>query len=131
MLAAMALTLCTVILFRMKKERYAWVTILPTAWLLICTLTAGWQKMFHADPKIGFLSHARLYSDAFARGEILAPAKDAAEMRQVIFNDYVNASLCALFIAVVLAMVLYGIKAILEARRSAVPTARETADALA
>jgi carbon starvation protein CstA len=131
MLAAMALTLCTVILFRMKKERYAWVTILPTAWLLICTLTAGWQKMFHADPKIGFLSHARLYSDAFARGEILAPAKDAAEMRQVIFNDYVNASLCALFIAVVLAMVLYGIKAIVEARRSAEPTARETADALA
>ncbi|MEA1015771.1 carbon starvation CstA family protein [Sphingosinicella sp. LY1275] len=131
MLAAMALTLCTVILFRMKKERYAWVTIVPTAWLLICTLTAGWQKMFHADPKIGFLSHAGLYSDAFARGEILAPAADAGEMSRIIFNDYVNASLCALFIAVVLAMVLYGVKAILEARRSAVPTTRETADALA
>ncbi|WP_324749555.1 carbon starvation CstA family protein [Sphingomonas sp. LY54] len=131
MLAAMALTLCTVILFRMKKERYAWVTIVPTAWLLICTLTAGWQKMFHADPKIGFLSHAGLYSDAFERGEILAPAADAGEMSRIIFNDYVNASLCALFIAVVLAMVLYGIKAILEARRSAFPTTRETADALA
>ncbi len=131
MLAAIALTLCTVVLFRMKRERYAWVTLLPLSWLLICTLTAGWQKMFHADPKIGFLAHASKYSDALARGEILAPAKSVAQMRQVIFNDYVNASLCALFIAVVLAIVFYGIRSVVSARRSDVPTTREVADALA
>jgi carbon starvation protein len=131
MLAAIALTLCTVVLFRMKRERYAWVTLLPLTWLLICTLTAGWQKMFHADPKIGFLAHASNYSAALARGEILAPAKSLGEMRRVIFNDYVNASLCALFIAVVLAMVFYGVRAIAAARRSETPTVREVADALA
>jgi carbon starvation protein len=131
MLAAIAFTLCTVVLFRMKRERYAWVTLLPLTWLLICTLTAGWQKMFHADPKIGFLSHASKYSDALGRGEILAPAKSVAQMRQVIFNDYVNASLCALFIAVVLAIVFYGIRSVASARRSDVPTTREVADALA
>jgi len=131
MLAAMALTLCTVILFRMKRERYAWVTIVPTAWLLVCTLTAGWQKMFHADVKIGFLAHAAKYSDALGRGELLAPARSLAQMRQVIFNDYVNASLCALFIAVVLAMVLYGVKAILHARACETPTCRETENAMA
>ena len=131
MLAAIALTLCTVVLFKMKKERYAWVTLLPLAWLLICTLTAGWQKIFHADPRIGFLAHAERYSDALARGDVLAPAKGVGQMRQVIFNDYVNATLCAFFMAVVLAMIVYGAKAIAAARRADGPTVRETADALA
>ncbi|HEY1145490.1 MAG TPA: carbon starvation CstA family protein [Allosphingosinicella sp.] len=128
MLAAIALILCTVILFRMKRERYAWVTVMPMLWLQICTLTAGWQKIFHADPKIGFLAHADIYSAALGRGEILAPAASVAQMRQVIFNDYVNAGLCVLFIAVVLLVLLYGIRAILEARRAEGPTAREVGD---
>ncbi|HZF93840.1 MAG TPA: carbon starvation CstA family protein [Allosphingosinicella sp.] len=131
MLAAIALTLCTVVLFKMKKERFAWVTLLPLAWLLICTLTAGWQKIFHADPRIGFLAHANRYGDALARGEVLAPAKGVGQMRQVIFNDYVNATLCAFFMTVVLAMIFYGVRAIAAARRSATPTVMETADALA
>jgi carbon starvation protein len=131
MLAAIALTLCTVVLFKMKRERFAWVTLLPLTWLLICTLTAGWQKIFHADPRIGFLAHAGRYSDALGRGEVLAPAKGVGQMRQVIFNDYINAALCAFFIAVVLAMVFAGVRAILAARRSKSPTVMETADALA
>ena len=131
MLAAMALTMCTVVLFRMKRERYAWVTLLPLSWLLICTLTAGWQKLFHPDPKIGFLAHADFFSDALAGGQVLAPAKSVAQMRQIVMNDYVNASLCALFVAVVLAMVFFGLRAILDARRAEGPTARETADAMA
>jgi carbon starvation protein len=131
MLAAIALTMCTVVLFRMKRERFAWVTLAPLTWLLVCTLTAGWQKMFHPDPKIGFIAHAQKYGDALARGEILAPAKSVAQMRQVIVNDWINAGLCALFITVVLAMVFYGVKAIAEARRADAPTTREVADALA
>ncbi|HEY0028999.1 MAG TPA: carbon starvation CstA family protein [Allosphingosinicella sp.] len=131
MLAAIALTFATVVLFRMKKERFAWVTTAPLAWLLICTLTAGWQKMFHPDPKIGFIAHANKYADALARGELLAPAKSIGQMRQVMINDWVNAGLCALFIAVVVAMVFYGVRSIMEARRSAGPTSREVADALA
>jgi carbon starvation protein len=115
MLAAIALTMCTVVLYRMKRERYAWVTLLPVSWLLICTLTAGWQKMFHPDPKIGFLAHAAKYSDAVARGEILAPAKSLDQMRQVIINDYVNAGLCALFITVLLSIVYYGIRSVVAA----------------
>jgi carbon starvation protein len=131
MLAAIALVMCSVVLFRMKKERFAWVTLLPLTWLLVCTLTAGWQKMFDPDPKIGFLSHAAQYSQALASGQVLAPAKSVAQMRQVLFNDYVNATLCALFMTVVVAMVFYGLRAILEARRSDAPTTREVADALA
>ncbi|HEX8217556.1 MAG TPA: carbon starvation CstA family protein, partial [Allosphingosinicella sp.] len=131
MLAAIALTACTVVLFKMKRERFAWVTIVPLAWLLVCTLSAGWQKVFHADPRIGFLAHAERYSAALGRGELLAPAGGPGQMRQVIFNDYVNASLAALFIAVVLAMALCGLRTIAAARRSETPTALETADAAA
>jgi carbon starvation protein CstA len=131
MLAAMALTLCTVVLFRMKRERFAWVTLIPLGWLLTCTLTASWQKMFHTDWRIGFLAHAERYSEALSRGETLAPANSIAQMRQVIFNDYVNASLCALFVAVVLAIAYYGVRAIADARRTTVPTAREVAGAVA
>ena len=76
MLACIALLLCTVVLFKLKREKYAWVSGIPMTWLAICTLTAGWQKLFHADPKIGFLAHAAKYGDALAKGEVLAPAKD-------------------------------------------------------
>jgi len=131
MLAAIALTACTVVLFKMKRERFAWVTLAPLTWLLVCTLTAGWQKIFHADPRIGFLAHAERYSAALGRGEVLAPASGAGQMRQVIFNDYVNASLAALFIAVVLAMIFCGLRTIAAARRSETPTALEAADAAA
>ncbi|HZG08320.1 MAG TPA: carbon starvation CstA family protein [Allosphingosinicella sp.] len=131
MLAAIALTMCTVVLYRMKRERYALVTLLPLTWLLVCTLTAGWQKMFHPDPKIGFIAHAHKFSDALSRGELLAPAKTAGEMQRVIMNDWINAGLCALFITVLLAMVFYGIRAVAEARRAQGPTTREVADALA
>jgi carbon starvation protein len=97
----------------------------PAAWLLICTLTAGWQKLFHADPRIGFLSHADRYADALARGELLAPAKTVAEMRQIILNDRIDAALCAFFIAVVLAIVAYGVAAARRAWASPRPTALE------
>ena len=107
MLAGIALILCTVILFKMKRERYAWVTILPTIWLLVCTLTAGLQKIFSDDPKIGFLAHARKFEDALASGQVLAPAKTVAEMQRVINNDYVDATLAGLFVAVVVAIAIY------------------------
>jgi len=101
MLAGIALLFGTTILFKMGKKKYTWVTLLPTAWLLLVTLTAGLQKIFHSNPAIGFMSHAAKFKEAYNNGEVLAPAKSMAEMRQVIFNDYVDAALCAIFILVV------------------------------
>jgi carbon starvation protein len=125
MLAGMALILCTVILFKMKRERYAWVTILPTVWLLICTLTAGLQKVLSADPKIGFLAHAHKFEDALAAGKILAPAKSLEQMQQVIRNDYVDATLAALFVAVVIAMAVFGLISLVKALKSRTATSVE------
>jgi carbon starvation protein len=126
MLAAVALLLGVVVLFRMKRERYAWVAIAPAAWLLVCTLTAGWQKIFSADPKIGFLAHADKYADGLARGVLVAPAKTPEAMARIVFNDRLDAALCGLFILVVLSVLFYAVKAALAARASHRPTARET-----
>jgi carbon starvation protein len=115
MLAGIALTLCTVILFKMKRQRYAWVTILPTVWLLVCTLTAGLQKVISPNPAIGFVSHAWKFSDALASGKVLAPAKSLVEMQRIIYDDYVDATLAILFVAVVVAVVVYGLISIRKA----------------
>ena len=126
MLAAVALTLGTVVLFKMKRQRYAWVTIVPAAWLLICTLTAGWLKLFSDDPKVGFLAHAQKFGDALAQGTVLAPAKSLDAMRHIVVNDYINASLCVLFMLVVVSTVFYAVKSISKALGNQSPTVRET-----
>ena len=126
MLAAVALMLGVVVLFRMKRERYAWVAIAPAAWLLACTLTAGWQKIFSSDPKIGFLSHAAKYTEGIANGVLVAPAKTPEAMSRIVFNDRLDAALCALFIFVVLSVLVYSIKACFAARAANRPTTQET-----
>ncbi|PNV96570.1 carbon starvation CstA family protein [Pseudomonas protegens] len=110
MLAGIALMLGTVVLIKMKRQRYIWVTLLPAVWLLICTTTAGFIKLFDANPAIGFLSLAKKYSDAMANGQIIAPAKDITQMQHVIFNAYTNATLTALFLLVVFSILLYALK---------------------
>ena len=125
MLAGIALIMCTVVLFKMKRQAYAWVTLFPTAWLLICTMTAGLQKLFHDDPKIGFLAHAKRFGAALAEGKVVAPAKTLDQMSQIVFNDYVDAALCGGFVIVVLAMMFYGVIAIRKALIADKPTAIE------
>ena len=126
MLAGIALTLGTVVLFKMKRGQYAWVTIVPTIWLLICTLTAGWQKIFHENVKVGFVAHAQKFQAALDAGEVLAPAKSLDQMRRIIFNDYVDATLCGFFMVVVVAVLVYGIRTVINARNSGNPTVKES-----
>jgi len=126
MLAAIALLLCTVVLFKMKRQRYAWVTIMPTLWLLICTLTAGWQKIFAADVKLGFLSHAAKYQAALDQGQLLAPASSLQAMGRIVFNDRLDAALCGMFMAVVAILSLYSLAAVRRALAAQGPTALET-----
>jgi carbon starvation protein len=126
MLAGLALVFACVALIKMKREKYLWVTALPTAWLIICTLTAGWQKLFDANPKIGFLAAARKFSDAAAQGQIVAPAKTLEDMQRVITNNYVDATLCGLFMLVVVSTLVFGLRAAMAARRSDRSTAQET-----
>ena len=126
MLAGIALLLATTILIKLKRERYAWVTLAPTAWLLVCTLTAGWMKAFSSDPRIGFFALANKYSEAAAAGTILAPAKSIGEMERVAFNNYICGTLTVMFVVLVIIMAYFTIKMSVQALRSALPTAAET-----
>ena len=124
-LAAMALILGTVILFKMKKEKYVWVTILPTIFLFITAMTAGWQKIFHENPKIGFLAQANRFSDAIAKGEVLKPAKDLAEMQTIVMANQINAGLCAFFMIVAFVMLFAAIGVIRRALANPKPSVHE------
>jgi carbon starvation protein CstA len=131
MLAAIALILCTVVLFKMKRERLAWVTIVPTVWLVLCTVTAGVEKVFSPEPAVGFIAHAMRFGDAAAAGRILAPAKTLHEMSRIIFNDYLDAGLAGLFATIVVTMVIYGILDARKALGNSKNTTAEIAGAMA
>ncbi|GGD58960.1 carbon starvation CstA family protein [Pseudoxanthomonas indica] len=126
MLAGIALMLGTVVLFKMKRDRYAWVTAVPATWLLICTTTAGFIKIFDSNPAQGFLAQAHKFQAAIASNTITAPAKTVAQMQQIVTNAYVNTGLTALFLFVVFSTLIYAIKAIIVARRTPARTDKET-----
>ena len=110
MLAAIALMLCTVVLFKMKRERYAWVTIVPAAWLLICTLTAGWQKMFHAEPGDRLPGPAAKFSRRRGGRQGAGAGQDAGgDAAGSCSTTASTRRSAALFVAVVVTMVVYGV----------------------
>jgi len=110
MLAGIALMLGTVVLIKMKRQQYVWVTLLPAAWLLICTTAAGLIKLFDPNPAVGFLALANKYSVALDAGQVLAPAKDIGQMQHVIYNAYTNAGLTVLFLVVVFSVLIFALK---------------------
>ncbi|WP_287881913.1 carbon starvation CstA family protein [Aquitalea sp.] len=126
MLAAIALMLGTVVLIKMKRARYAWVTALPATWLLLCTTAAGLIKLLDPNPAVGFTSLGKKYSDAIASGQILAPAKSMEQMQAIAFNAYTNATLTAIFLVVVFSVLCYAVKVGRQAHRQTERSDRET-----
>ena len=127
MLAAIALMLCTVVLFKMNHQMYAWVTIVPTTWLVICTMTAGWYKAFSADPAIGFFAKANQLSALLASGNFKPGAvfKSQEAVERVIFNNNIDGFLMVFFMVIVVVMIGFTVQACLKALKSDKPTANE------
>ncbi|WP_084517433.1 carbon starvation CstA family protein [Microtetraspora niveoalba] len=121
LLAAIALTLCTTILIKSGRLRWAWVTGIPLAWDAAVTLTASWQKVFDDDPKIGFFAQRDRYADALAAGKVLAPAKNLDQMHTVVVNSTVDGVLAAMFAALVLLVIGNAVVVCLRAVRSREP----------
>ncbi|MGN6707682.1 MAG: carbon starvation CstA family protein [Rhodanobacter sp.] len=122
MLAAIALMLATVVVVKLKRERYVWVPGIPALWLIVCTLTAGYQKL--VGP-ISFTAAANKYADAMQQGQLLAPAKTTTAMQQIVTNNYVDMALTGLFMALVVVMVLFCLRSLVKAWRTNHPTAHE------
>jgi len=106
LLAAVALCVGTTIIIKMGKARYAWVTIVPLVWLVLVTMTAGWQKIFSADPKLGFLSHARLLRDTLAGGALPAGVQSVGDATRMILNDRIDAAVAAFFLISVVVVIV-------------------------
>jgi carbon starvation protein CstA len=122
MLAAIALMLATVVTVKLKRQRYVWVPGIPALWLVVCTLTAGYEKL---SGPISFTMASQTYTQAMQAGKLMAPAKNLVEMQRIITNNSVDATLTAVFMLLVLTMCSFSIYAIMKAWHSRVPTAHE------
>jgi carbon starvation protein len=98
LLAAVALCVGTTVIIKMGKARYAWITLLPLAWLVVVTMTGGAVKMFSPEPKLGFLAHARLLQAAQAAGTLPPGVKSAGDLSRMIANDYLDAAVAGFFL---------------------------------
>ncbi len=115
LLAAVALTVVTVILVKSGRLRWAWVTAIPLAWDAAVTLTASYQKIFSADPKMGFFAQRERFADALAQGKVLAPAKNLDQMQQVVTNTTVQGVLCVFFAVLIIIVIVDGARMCLRA----------------
>jgi len=123
LLAAVALCVATTIIIKMGKARYAWITLVPLAWLATVTMTAGWQKIFSPDPRLGFLAHARMLGDSLATGVLPAGAQSPADVGRMIVNDRIDAGVAAFFVVSVIVILIASAHewfAVLSGRKAAI-----------
>jgi len=104
LLSIIALCVATTVILKMHRARYMWITLGPLLWLAAVTFTAGFQKIFAEDPRLGFLSHADTLENALTAGGVAAAR--VAETRAVIFNERLDAVVCAVFLVLVATIVL-------------------------
>jgi carbon starvation protein len=98
LLSAIALCVATTVIMKAHRLRYAWITVIPLIWLVAVTFTAGWQKIFAPEPKLGFLAHA---------AAVAASAKAATLAAQTqIFNDRLDAAVCGIFLFLVTVIII-------------------------
>ena len=125
LLAIVALCVGTTIIIKMGKQRYAFLTLIPLVWLASVTMSAGLLKIFSADPKLGFLSHARAFGESLAAGTIPRGVASAEAARRIIFNDYLDAAVAAFFMISVVVIIAESMRewfSVLRGRKPAVST---------
>ncbi len=97
LLATVALCVGTTVFIKMGKAKYSYITIMPLIWLTIVTMSAGWEKLFSPEAKLGFLAHAKVIQGQVASGTLSAAIKTLTDARRMIFNDYLDAAVTVFF----------------------------------
>ncbi|MFC8346669.1 carbon starvation CstA family protein [Streptomyces sp. NPDC057280] len=126
LLAAVALAVCTTLLVKSGRLKWAWITGVPLAWDATVTLTASWQKVFSGDPKVGFFKQRSVFQDAIDRGEVLPPAKNMDDMHTVVTNSTVDGVLTAVLALLIVVVIADALRVcIRHVRRPALSTLSE------
>ncbi|MFF4361757.1 carbon starvation CstA family protein [Streptomyces sp. NPDC001604] len=105
LLAAVALAVCTTLLVKSGRLKWAWITGVPLAWDVTVTLTASYQKVFSGDPKVGFFKQRSVFQDAIDAGKVLPPAKNMDDMHTVVTNSTVDGVLSAVLAVLIVVVV--------------------------
>ncbi|MFD3837477.1 carbon starvation CstA family protein [Streptomyces sp. NPDC058642] len=127
LLAAVALAVCTTLLVKSGRLKWAWITGIPLAWDATVTLTASWQKVFSSDPKVGFFKQRQIFQDAIDRGEVLPPAKSMDDMRTVVTNSTVDGVLTAVLALLIVVVIADSLRVcVRHLRRPALSTLSES-----
>lgn len=127
MLAGIALILCTVILFKSKRQRYAWVPGIPAILLVIMTTYAAYLKIFDNDPGMGFFAKAAQLKEKYIDVPFVADStfKNIDEVHQVIFNNQLDGVMNVVFAVTVLAILVLGIRSCLASLKKSEPHTAE------
>ncbi|MER7078301.1 carbon starvation protein [Saccharopolyspora kobensis] len=122
LLAAVALAVATTLLIKSGRAKYAWVTLIPLAWDVAVTLTASWQKIFSADPSIGFFAQRAAYQAALAAGETSkGTAHSVEDMQRVVVNSTVTGVLSILFAVLIVIVLVDAVRVWIKALRATEP----------
>lgn len=128
LLAAIALTVVLTIVIKKGLIKWAWIPGIPLVWDLTVTMTASWQKIFSADPKLGYWKQHSIYSAALDAGKVVAPAKTAEDMEKVVRNTFIQGSLSIIFAVLVLIVAIVGVLVCVRAWRAGGGPSSETED---
>ncbi|MBK3647287.1 carbon starvation CstA family protein [Streptomyces sp. MBT33] len=128
LLAAVALAVCTTLLVKSGRLKWAWITAVPLAWDATVTLTASWQKVFSGDPRVGFFKQRSVFQDAIDAGKVLPPAKNMDDMHTVVVNSTVDGVLSAVLALLIVAVIADALRVcVRHIRRPALSTLSESA----
>lgn len=110
LLAGIALTVITVVVIKKGRLKWAWIPGIPLLWDLAVTLTASWQKIFSADPSVGYWTqHAHDAAAQHAGETAFGSATNADEINDVVRNTFVQGTLSIVFVVVVVLVVVAGV----------------------
>jgi carbon starvation protein len=122
LLAAIALTVVTVVVIKRGLLKWAWIPAVPLLWDLVVTLTASWQKIFSGDPKVGYWTQHFQYRAALEAGKTsFGSAKNANQLHEVIRNTFIQGTLSVVFAAAVIIVFAAGVIVALRALRGGGP----------